>query len=801
MQCDNVEIMKYLNTLLTSVQTMSIGLLIFLVLVFSWGGTLQGQFFEKFSVAVALIIFGVFLWIFEGFMRGRLQVKITPLHGLLFAFFGVIGLSAIFSVDQYRSVWGIYNDPFLGIIGYGALIVMFLWISSRPVQHTFHAGAVGYLIGGGMLSTLVVLQGVFGMNAYIPYVSFPDDSSATLGILLVVQIFMLFWALSWEKRSGGFLWGLLQKIGMFLLFGLLFADLFALGIIFENILWIPLGLGVGSIVLFLTARRIHAPRKLIGALLLSFSMLIAFPFFSVFSTLEKEHTVLNEKRPSLGMAWSVSWGALFHKPILGYGPGTYAYVYDANVPASVNETDLYGARFLIGRGLLFDIVTTTGLLGLLTFLLIVAVYIGALWHYLKDASSFAWSTILSFGSTLAILTLALLWTLNGVMVFLLFFFMGLTFASSQSGQSVGFSRDKTCSLRVNPQYAISITLLALGVLSGVGVLGFRLYSSALSGVYAQRAASREFSMQEQFLAQASEKTPLEVLYQQSLAELYLRQAISVSSMEDIDVSKLEAVLNKAFASAEKAKELAPYDAGVAVTVATVYDRAGQYVSESFDLATEEYARASILAPSNPLFPYKEGLIALDQARRSEEKDPAVRNKNFRRAQELFEKSIELAPHFSSAYFQLGVAHKELGEMDEAEKYARRAIELSPNNVDSILGLVLILLQDESRGVEIKTLLDRALFLDPKSVAARLYLGQWQAREGLSDEARESYEWAKENLGGTQEGVEQYIDTLIADLDAEESTDEEVSPDDTTDINAKEEILEEPAADIPPQETL
>lgn len=754
--------MRYLMRFFSLAQTLVLAVLVFCVLVFSWGGTFQGEMFEKFVIFTGLFVLGIFFWFLSGISQRGVSVGITSIHWFLAGFVAMCFLSAVFSVDRYRSIWGIFSDPFLGSVGFLLLALFFGWIVSCPARYTLTSAILGYMGGATILAGLVVGNIFFGTEETFLYMGLPK-SGATVQLIFLINVLVFLWALSRRDTPGYLWWKIFQKgVTVFLFLGLLITVV-AFGIVFNPLIELSFLFGIGIPTLFLMARRTRISRKGIVALVFCVGVFFAFTFFrEFFDTSTHQFALQDSSVVTMGISREIFFASMAEHSILGYGLGTYAQAYDKYLPAYANDQGFFGVRPFSGKGLFFDLGVTMGFSGLFVFFLTIATYIGSVGYFIVRYRESLWKTIILFSIVWVILPVILFVEVNGYVLFLFFLFLGLTFVSTHKGSKQGLIQEKIVPLYVNPQYSVSVVIVVLCVILGIGIFFNRIYKISLAGIYAQQAKTT--SNMKEYLQRATETAPWESEYFRQLAEVYVSDAINRMVSEERETPLLEADFNEAFSAGRYAKELAPQDVLVVASLARIYENVGTRVPEAFDLAKEEYKRARELAPNNPLFPYKEGLIIIRQVRSGEGKEQIAKERELRKAIVALEQSTKLVSRFSSAYFQLSLAYKELGDLSSAEEYVRKAVSLEPYDVDILIGFVEVIFEDESKREEVKNTLEKILRIDSENVGAYLYLGQWYGREGNISLAKESYENAKRYLGKDQEKLGTYIDGALSQLD-------------------------------------
>jgi Flp pilus assembly protein TadD len=97
------------------------------------------------------------------------------------------------------------------------------------------------------------------------------------------------------------------------------------------------------------------------------------------------------------------------------------------------------------------------------------------------------------------------------------------------------------------------------------------------------------------------------------------------------------------------------------------------------------------------------------------------------------------------YFQLGAAHERAGHLEEAESYLNKALELAPEDTETLNYLGYMWADKGVRLDEAKVLIERALKLEPKNAAFLDSLAWVLFRQQKFEEALAQMEAALANL--------------------------------------------------------
>lgn len=152
----------------------------------------------------------------------------------------------------------------------------------------------------------------------------------------------------------------------------------------------------------------------------------------------------------------------------------------------------------------------------------------------------------------------------------------------------------------------------------------------------------------------------------------------------------------------------------------------------------------------------------------EKAESVFNDRNYNEAQRLFALYAEEHDGNAWGHYMLGLSAKRAGDLETAESAFRRATELDPNHVKSLLNLSRVLI-DDLRAEEALQELDRALDIDPESNVAYRLQGRAFHNLGWMDDAVNAYRtaividsadaWSMNNLALVKLEQERYEEAL------------------------------------------
>ncbi len=323
-----------------------------------------------FRVAVEILfLLYLFLAVAEKCFRPQLSKIVVFLS--LFIIFG--GFSVIFGVDPSHSFWSNYErmEGYLSLIHYFLFFVIIAGVFKEKKDFE-SALKVFYIV-----TLLVALYGIFQkLQLKLPYIFLYqlDRIGSTLGNPAYLGTLMMF----------GIFFGILIIYISKNLIGRIFV---AIGVILEFIVLnlsatrgAFLGLA-GSILILLILSffsNLEKKYKKILAAILCFSVLI-----SIFLFILKETPLIKNIYPlyriinfdfasntikSRYLGWQMAFNGFLQRPLFGWGPENYLYIFNQYFIPDFKKYE--GASFDRAHSVIFDTLTSYGLVGLILILLL-----------------------------------------------------------------------------------------------------------------------------------------------------------------------------------------------------------------------------------------------------------------------------------------------------------------------------------------------------------------------------------------------------------------------------------------------
>ena len=424
-----------------------------------------------------------------------------------------------------------------------------------------------------------------------------------------------------------------------------------------------------------------------------------------------------EVRPSWGATFDIAKSAIKADPVFGVGPNRFSSQWLAHKPAGINSTQFWNVDFNYGIGFIPSFVATTGLLGLVSVLLFVGLFIAlALKALLRpSASPFARYLLLS-----SLFASVYLWIFSFIYVpsaaiwILTVIFSGLFVAAAREDKVI---ETKTLSVLNRPAASFVSVLLTILALIGAVSFGYFVTIKFLANVYFQKGittinVSNDIVMGEKGITQAITLSPSDTYYQ-SLSELYLVKINTLFQDTKITQSDAQAqfqqLLGVAIQSAQAAVAYDSTNYQNYLTLGRIFEAVVPLKIEgAYDNAKKAYESALAVNPESPE-------IYLVLARLE------VANGDNKAAKDFIAKALEKKNDYADAIFLLSQIQISENDVVNAINSVSAVATLSPNDPGIFFQLGL-LYYNQKNFQNSALALERAVKLNPQYANAKYFLG-------------------------------------------------------------------------------
>jgi len=708
----------------------AIYILVFLLPLFFLPFTTNVLDFNKQILLISLTLISLFGWLLGSLSEGKISVNLNLFNIPVIVFFVVLGISTGFSAYKYGSFWGWplnISASFLTVFGFVLLYFLIVNIF-RKKQEIFWLLII--LIFSSFLTAVFGGLQIFGRFLF-PFDFSKITSFNTIGTIRSLGIFMgvllplVIFLISITKK--------LIKL-LLVVFGL--AAFCLLFIINFWVAWLSVLVGTALILILGIARRGTFGTIWLNLVMGLFIIALVFSFLRIPITFLPAIPV--EVSLSQRVSFSIASQSLkgFNPPVsllFGSGLGTFTYDYSRFKPETINQTAFWSVRFASGASEILDKLTTTGILGVVSFLGILGTfaYLGVKQLMKKGVAKkdFHWLLTLGvFASWVSLVATTFLYSSNLSLLFL-FWILTAIFVALQE------ERDRVWTLEPSSLAAIGVSFVfVLTFVLGIGLLFLTTQRYIAEVKYFQGLNSFQRGDSQSsinyLLSAVNLTNRSQDNYLRDLSQIYLfrvnqeLQRISVPQEELLQ--RITPLVADAVNSTKTATDVAPKNVANWTIRGFIYAQLRNIIPGVDEWAIKCYQEALKLEPTNPFIWTELGRVYLA-------KNDLVL------ASEQFQKAIELKPDYAPAHFQTAILYQMEGRIAEAIEKLEMTKQIVPPLDVGVAFQLGILYYNDNQLDKAKAELERAVTFSPTYSNARYFLGLIYDKEGEKDKAIEQFE--------------------------------------------------------------
>ncbi|MBI5222222.1 MAG: tetratricopeptide repeat protein [Candidatus Magasanikbacteria bacterium] len=735
---------------------------VFLIPLFFLPFTAEKLEMNKYFLLYFLTALALLCWLGWSLLKKTFEIRRTPLDIPLLVFWLFFLIAAILSQDRYQSFFGDFN--FLGVSFLGlTAFLLFYFLVVQTINKLQQILGITYLLllSGAITAAYFILFNLklFAWPNFLPQFNVASSSNAIFGIFLAI-IFALSLGLLTIKKN---------KIATDIIFAApAIISLAALVMLGFKLAWIVTAIAIFLIlVLFLSyADKIRTFWTSVAFTV--FVIALIFLFLGVPHFLTAQLPVEVSLSPSVSLQITLNTITTNAKNFLfGTGPGTFMFDFSKYRPTDFNNNQLWNIRFQQSHDSVLDWVAATGVLGALSFLLLILTALGLMlstWlkHLVglknkrktmetKDVEAtdvFERSPLIFWtivGSWLTLLISLFLTNFGMAQWFLFWLLLGLIVNASAILVKVELPIQRI-SLKTTPEYALATSFGFILIFTVIIVTGIYLGRYMAAEIVYARTAGQTLDQRISALNKITGWNPHRILFHLALADAFLNKAVEVADSTK-DANQVTALVASAVQSARNATDQSPNNVASWEHLADMYANAQPIAPEANDWAIDSLEKAIALEPTNPTL-----YVAIGDAK--------MIKKNYAEAQKNFETAVSLKQNFLLGYLRLALLREtdndltgsiaalekgfsfgglqdpvyvfqvgryyfnraQKGDYDMAETAFRRAIALQPNYADAIFALAL-LYDKTGEKKEALTLYKEVLQFSPNSAEVKTRINQ------------------------------------------------------------------------------
>lgn len=724
--------------------------------------------FNKQVLLIFLVSISLFCWILKSLQEGKISLNFSTLNLAVLIFLVILGISTFFSSYKYGSFWGWPLNVAPAFLTTFCFILLYFLIVNT-FQKTEIFGLFLTLAFSGFLVALSSGLQLFG-KFYFPFdfarvTSFNTVGTVnSLGIFAALILPLIISLIFISKR--------LVKV-LVIIFGLV--NLALIFLVNFWVAWIVLLIGMAAVLFFAISRRETFPTSWLTLPMLLVVVSLCFGIFRIM--IPGLPATPLEVSPSQIDTFDIAKQTLMDSApaslLLGSGPSTFVYDYSKFKPETINQTVLWAVRFGSGASEILDKLTTTGILGLLSFLAILAIFFwlatkALIWSVKVETAPHPphppasrvpkyplWVLELGiFSSWLATVVSLFFYPANLPLSFLFWLFTAsfVVFApprlSSQKWWGV-----KTWELKAGSLANIGVSFLFIFILifgAGLFFLAGQRYIAQirhLEGIRAFQRGDNQAAVS-YLLSAISHTAGSQDDYWRDLSQIYLFRINEELLKKDVPQEELQKTIpplvSNAVNSAKRATDIAPKNVANWSVRGFVYRNVFNLITGAEDWAIKSYEEATKLEPTNPYLYTELGRVYLAKNERDKTK-------------EQFQKALDLKPDYAPARFEIALIYVGENKIAEAIVEMENAKRDSPLDVGVAFQLGVLYYNDKQYD-KAKAEFERAVSLNANYSNARYFLGLIYDRQDKKSEAISQFEKVA-NLNPDNEEVKKILANL------------------------------------------
>ncbi|MBI3486127.1 O-antigen ligase family protein [Candidatus Daviesbacteria bacterium] len=659
--------------------------LTFLIPIFFVNLTTEFYEMPKLILLVIFVAILLLLWSLKWVIAGKVAFTKTPLDLPLILLAIVFIVSTLFSTSQPVSIFGAFPRVSNSTVAWLSYICLYFVIVSNlktklqiiTIYSILNVSAL-FISFLTILSYLGIFLPVDALN-FIKFVNFsPTGSSfATSGLLILLLPLPLISLVQKNKNMSQILALALATLYLITIILIGSYQIYALAVI------------LAALVAFIYRQDFKNKSSLLFLIpILIAVILYGLSFINLNSTsnflYQQKQNFPQEIQLSLANTWTIAASSFRDKPFLGSGPATFINDFSLYKPIDFNLSQVWNLRFDSGFNEYLVALSTLGGLGLiaLIFLTVNILIFSKKGLKIKDDK---FTTSLAI-SSVVIIGLLLIHSITLVTIFASLLILGFLMANNKSISSqieeltLGIKASKLTDSDLVTNLIIGDILpmiLLIPILILVIFVVWHTKNATMAEYHHRQAlnlASKNSLLTYENLRQSENLNPYIDTYRTDLAQTNLSianaiafqkgptQASPSGSLTDNDKQTIQQLLSQAIDEARFATSLNPQSSINWEILASIYRQISGVAQNALAFSLDAYGRAIQHDPLNPLLRLNVGGVYY-----------SVRNYDL--AIRFFNDSVNLKPDFANGYYNLSVALRDKGSLEEAKLAAEKVVSL------------------------------------------------------------------------------------------------------------------------------
>ncbi len=727
--------------------------MVFLMPVFFLPFSFEVLEFNKLYLLFFLVWASVLVWLLKMIVQDKaIKIRFSFIDYFVLAFAGVGIFSSIFSVDKLSSIFGYYGRFSTGLVSILSFTAFYFLMANnigRSEKSNIKRSNLqkevrprggereGIVSVSGVIkallysATVVILFAYFSLlGVWIKLAQISSGLASVIGkialrvspagltaqsmavflvVMVILAVFVILGGLNWSgfssieqgnsKRKKGKGEGFKIFCGAFVLLS------FILLIVTDfTPAWIILTLGLIALVGMILKRRIlkndvHRLILPIALIILSVLFIILNIRVLVGGLIANNDNIYYNFMPERNLVQGESWDTAlnttmggFKNALIGSGLGTFSYDFSKYKPVSMNEGNLWAIRFDRPGNVFAEILATMGILGLLSFvLLIISFFLAPLGigarlfnkgkpKFPKIKLDHGTAFLMLVFATVILVQFSYYQTLTLGFLFWLFAALMVGWRAEQLAgeektfvKEIGFRLKDFTEMALVVETVLIVLFLAFIVVSFFGVKFYLADTQYVKALNAPELDNKVSALQE-----AIRLNPKQVRYQMVLSRVFLAKAQEGLATGRTDENQQEIVDNIKLAQmfAMSATQITPQQITAWQGLADLYSNTmtiAQDNKQFANLTIDALNRASELDPRNPDIYTQIGNMYLVLEQKSD-------------AEEAFKKAIQQKIDYIPANISLALMWESAGDAGGATTKLEWLVSKYPTNADVLFQL-------------------------------------------------------------------------------------------------------------------
>ena len=637
-------------------------------------------------ITATLVLLG--LWIISWIVRGKIEITRTPLDiPLLFLLLAILA-STFFSTSRYSSIYGVFPEVHGSAVSWVTYILLYF----LTVSHFRKTGQIKIFIqvlfGSAVIVSLISLFSYF--RVFLPFdmakgVNFTPAGSTFSAVSLLLMLLPLSLTSTINRNKI-----LPQTIAIIIstLFGVIIVLIGSISA------YIVLLIIFGGCIF---AVKNQLSNKTLPLLLIPFgvavlALLLTYLPFSGNKFNELRNSFPNEIQLPFSISWKISATAFRDSPFVGTGPATYLFNFTSYKPVEFNQLAFWNFSFSSAYNEFLQVFGTWGLLGVTGLIAICGVIIMFIRKFLfSNYSDDKLEEIQVFlpgfavsGIAAILLLLIHASTLVSVMTTLLLMAAFMASQKEIREKISEFLLGIKISTSGNTQIDFLPIIIFVLFLVGAGFAGQKTYNAVVADYYHRLAlsqANKDGAKTYEYLQKAENLNPYIDLYRVDMAQTNFALANALATQKgptkdkpqgtltDQDKQTIQTLVTQAINEGRASVTISPRSSRNWEVLALIYRNITGVAKNSLTFALDAYGRSIQMDPLNPTLRLNVGTIY-------------YASKNYDLAVRFFTDAVNLKPDYINGYYNLTLALKDKGDLQNAKIIAEQTLALLQKDIGS-----------------------------------------------------------------------------------------------------------------------